>query len=323
MFEIRTLGENDKISTPGFYAISLDRHHNQPCDGVSVTSGVLRTLELQSPADYWAFSTLNPDRYTKEPTRALITGQAMAAFVEAGEEGLQRSFLKLPENKPNKPTQAQIDKYDEGNPTPAGKKSVEFWRRVEEDHREVLTAEEWKLITDMGAVVRSDPGAAAALGGHPEVTMAWRDEVNDLWCLARPDQTSFSGLISDYKKVNTQGRAFNGFVCDSRITQHGYDQQMAFADEGFQALTREKPSQVGLVFQWDQPPYHVILRGIEEEDIEIGTFRNRRARRTFRHCLDTGDWWGPGVDIGSYRRPDKLRERLIEEMNTETGMAAE
>ena len=46
MTEIRTLADDEQITEPGFYAISLDRHHSQPCDGPSVTSGVLRKMEL-------------------------------------------------------------------------------------------------------------------------------------------------------------------------------------------------------------------------------------------------------------------------------------
>ena len=75
MTQILTLKDDEKIAEPGFYAISLDRHHNQPCDGPSVTSGVLRAMELQTPADVWAFSRLNPDRFEKEQTTALPIGR--------------------------------------------------------------------------------------------------------------------------------------------------------------------------------------------------------------------------------------------------------
>lgn len=312
--QIRVLGLEEKIREPGFYQLPIERHHSQPCDGPSVTSTVLRKLTMGSPADYWAFSALNPDRFERVETRALVTGQAMAAYIEAGEDGLAERFWILPEDKPNRPTAAQIKAIEEGRGTEAGFKSLDFWNRVAKDPRQVLTRDEWELISAMGRVVRTDPAAQATLGGLPEITMAWFDEPSQLWCLSRPDQMSFDGMISDYKKVNTQGRPFTAQACDQKITAYGYDQQMGFAAEGFERLTGESPSAVGLVFQQDEPPYSVILRAVSEEDLQLATFQNAEARALFRQCLDSGHWPGPGEVIGTYRRPDWLREKILETM---------
>jgi len=311
---IHKLGPDELITEPGFYELPIERHHGQPCDGISVTSSTQRKIEKGSPADVWATHVLNPDRYPSQDTDALRMGRAMASFIEGGPEKLEDDFLVLPDNKPNRPMQSQIDKYDAGNPTPAGKKSVEFWRKVEADPRDILSEAEWDEITSMGRVLANSPDASAALGGTPEITMAWRDEVNDLWCLARPDQLSFDGMLSDYKKINTQNRPLTTYTIDARIAQHGYDMQMAFAAEGFHALTGVWPSKVGLIFQWDQPPYHVVLRAIDDEDLSIGTFLNREARALFRHCLDNGNWFGPGEVIGSFQRNSKARDALLERM---------
>jgi len=316
IFEIREIGPDEKITEPGFYRIPMAQHHGQPCDGISVTSSVLRKMELQTPADVWEFHQLNKDRWESDDSDALRMGRAMAALIEGGSEELERHFIVLPKNKPNKPTEGQMTAYRNGKGTEAGIRSVEFWAEVNKDPRDIVTETEWALMCDMGKVLAKDPAASAALGGQPEITMAWYDDLSDLWCLARPDQVEFSGMISDYKKVNTQGRPFNHSVCDNRTTQHGYDMQMAFACEGFNALTDEWPGQVGLVFQTDKRPHHVILRGMEDEDISIGMFRNRRARMRFRECYDLGHWPGPGEDIGTYRRPEWQREKLLEEMNT-------
>ena len=314
--EIRTLADDEQITEPGFYQISLDRHHDQPCDGVSVTSGVLRKMILETPADVWAFSKLNPDRWPEEDRTALRLGRAMAAWVEGGMEEVEKHFLMLPEDKPRKPTPAQIKAYAEGRATDAGKLSVEFWRDVENDYRDHITNAEEKMIRDMGRVLADDPAACAVMGGIPEITMAWRDERTGLWLLARPDTVSFDGSMSDYKKVNTAGSPFNYRLCDRRITQHGYDMQMAFAAYVFGKLTGEYPTSVGLVFQWDKPPHHVILREIIEEDLRLAEFRNRQAIDQFAHCLNAGYWPGPGDDVGAYQRPDWLRDQILEEMQT-------
>lgn len=315
--EIRTLGPDEKITEPGFYQISLDRHHAQPCDGPSVTSGILRKMELESPADVWAFHMLNPDRWVKPQTAALRLGRAMAAYVEGGMEAVAQHFAVLPADKPNKPTAAQIAAYDEGRATDAGKRSVEFWRAVEADPRDPLTEAEQKMIGDMGKVLAADPGACAAMGGIPEVTMAWKDEITGLWLLSRPDTVSFDGMMTDYKKLNTQGRPFNHRLIDNRITDHGYDMQMALAADVFERLTDDRPEVVAIVGQWDAPPHHVIVREILDEDLRMASFRNRRAIARFAECLASNYWPGPGDDVSYYRRPEWQREMILQQMQTE------
>jgi hypothetical protein len=315
-YPIRTLAPGEKISEPGFWNIPMHVHHGQPCVGPSVTSGVLRRMELATPADVWAKHLLNPNRWPDEDKTALRLGRAMAAMVEGGVEELARHFLVLPADKPRQPTEAQIAAYDAGKGTEAGIRSVEFWRAIAADPRDPLTDAEQEMILNMGRVLLEDPAACAVMSGLPEISMVWQDEITGLWVLSRPDTVSFDGTVSDYKKINTQGRPFNHRVVDDRITQFGYDMQMALACEGFEQLTREWPGIAAIVAQWDAVPHHVIPREISEEDLRFGQFRNRRALNRFAECLESGDWPGPGADTGAYQRPEWQRLKLLDEMQT-------
>lgn len=315
MPDIRTLAEGELISEPGFYAIPLEQHHNQPCDGPSVTSGVLRKMELETPADVWAFSKLNKQRWEDEPmTPALRMGVAMALYVEGGKKAVLGKFNVHPDDKPRKPTLAQSKAYDDGKASEAATKSVEYWRKVDASPSAYLTPAELELICNMGKVLEQDPAASAVMDGIPEVTMAWKDERTGLWLLSRPDTVSFDGSMSDYKKMNTSGKPFNYRLVDHRITDHGYHQQMAFAAYVFECLTGIWPQSVGIVAQVDKPPHSIILREIGEEELRIGHFQNMRAVTRFAECLESGIWPGPGDDVGAYRMPEWLRERLVEEM---------
>ena len=316
MTEIRTLGPADKINAPGFYSIPLSVHHGQPCDGISVTSGVLRQMELATPADVWAFHAMNPDRWERKETDALRMGVAMALYVEGGVERVLQGFRIHPEDKPRKPTKTQIAAYEAGKGTEAGTASVEYWRAVDAEPDDWLTEAEFETICTMGRVLASDPAAAAVMGGIPEVTMAVQDERTGLWLLARPDTVSFDGAVTDYKRMNTQGKPFNYRVVDQRITQYGYDMQIGFAAWVFEALTGTWPGVAGIVAQSDAAPHHVILREISEEDLRIGNFRNRRAIDRFAECLASNHWPGPGEDVGAYQRPEWQRLMLLEQMNT-------
>jgi hypothetical protein len=280
---------------------------------------VLRQMELATPADVWAFHQLNPDRWERKESDALRLGVAMALFVEGGAENVLTGFSIHPEDKPRKPTKAQIEAYDEGRATEAGKASVEYWRAVDANPDDYLTAAEFETICTMGAVLARDPAASVVMGGLPEVTMAVQDERTGLWLLSRPDTVSFDGAVTDYKKMNTQGEPFSYRIVDQRITKHAYGMQIGFAASVFEALTGEWPGVAGIVAQSDAPPHHVILREIAREDLEIDNFRNRRAIDRFHECLTSGVWPGPGDDVGAYQRPEWQRTMLLEQMNT--GMA--
>jgi hypothetical protein len=317
VMEIRTLGPGELIEEPGFYQISLERHHNQPCAGVSVTSGILRKMDLETPADVWAFHALNPDRWGRDETDALRLGAAMAYLVEGGKDALLEAFAVHPEDKPRKPTAAQVLAYDEGRASEAAVASVEYWREVEDSPSRWLTAPEFDLLMTMRSVLQDDPAALAVMGGVPEVTMAWHDEATDLWCLARPDTINFDGTVTDYKKMSGGGMPFTHRLVDRRITDFGYDMQLAFAAEGFERLTGSWPAMAAIIAQSDRPPHHVILREIAEDDLRLGQWRNRRALRRFRACLDSGHWPGPGEDTGAYVRPEWQREQILSLMASE------
>lgn len=285
MIDICTLSDDEKITEPGFYRITLDRHHNQPCDGVSVTSGVLRTMELATPADVWAFHKLNPERFEQPETTPLRMGRAMAAYIEGGMDEVRKNFFILPEDKPRRPTPQQIKAYEDGSATDAGRRSVEFWREVDAHEHPPLGDTEVELIEAMGKVLARDPLAQHVMGGIPEVTMAVQDERTGLWLLARPDTVSIDGTVSDFKKMATRGDVFSYRLVDRRITQHGYHMQLAFAAEVFECLTGSWPELAVIVAQMDSPPYHVIAREIAEDDLRKGQFQNRRAITRFHECL--------------------------------------
>ncbi|MDB6151491.1 MAG: hypothetical protein JWQ44_2939 [Chthoniobacter sp.] len=317
MFDIRTLAAGEKISDPGFYNIPLSQHHNQPCAGVSVTSGILRTMHEKTPADVWAFHVLNPNRWVRKETDALRLGVAMALLVEGGPEKVLTAFSIHPDDKPRRPTPAQRKACSEGRGTDAAVQSVEYWDAVDTNPDDYLTQEEFETILTMGEVLMQDEAAKSILGGLPEVTMAWQDERTGLWVLSRPDTIHPEGIVTDYKKIATQGKPFNGYLVDQRIRAHRYDMQIALGAEGMERLLGEWPSAAGIIAQCGEAPHHVIIRSMSEEVLRMGQFHNRRALDRFAECLKSNHWPGPGEHVGSFHWDDATWARMIEEMNTQ------
>jgi hypothetical protein len=317
MVEIRTLKEGEKITENGFYDIPLSQHHGQPCDGVSVTSGVLRKMELASPADVWAHHQLNPKRKAVRTTHAMHIGGAMAAYIAGGKDELQKQFYCLRKGHPKRPTDAQWVAYLEKRWSPAVIKSCEAWAKVETNDRPALTFEDRATIYEMGEVLRQDPAAMAVMHGLPEVTMAVFDEASQIWLLARPDTVSLTGFSSDYKKIATRGGYFHKGVVDKRITEGGFDMQMGLADICFTKLMGQPLQTAGIIAQWSEYPYHVIPRGFTELELEEGRALNLHHAMEFRKSLDSGYWAGPAEEIGDYQRPDYRRRQINRRLGRE------
>ena len=315
MIEIRQLKPGEKITEPGFYNIPLHVHHNQPCDGVSVTSGVLRGMDpdLGSPADVWAFHKLNPDGRKKPASRAMHQGAAMAALIAGGGTELQRQFFVADKKVPRRPSEQQWDQYHRGRLfQKTTLDACEYWEEVNNGDRPHLTYDDTMLLVDMAKVLQNDAAAMAAIAGLPEITMAAYDEQTDLWLLSRPDTVDPDhAAMSDYKKISTRGEPFTARILDERICRFGYDAQMGFAADVYSRLTGNWPENVGIIGQSDAYPYHVIPRALTEQQLVEGMQMAQLSAKRFRQCLDSGHWPGPGEDIGEYRRPD-WRQKQIE-----------
>lgn len=309
MIEIRDLGPDEKITEPGCYRMPLEQHHNQPCIGVSVTSSVLRTLEYGTPADVWWASVLNPDRYEAKERAALWMGRAMHAWIEGGEEVLKRDFIVLPESCPKRPTEAQLNAE---NPSPSSVKAMSFWEKVwarqKATGKDLITHSEFETIKLMGEALARDPLATAVIGGEPEITMAYQDEETGLWVLSRLDNMTWDGLLSDYKKISTQGDYLTPQICKYRTWKHGYHMQLALGAEAYFKLTGNWPTDCALVYQMDSVPYHSLTLALGQKALYWGMVANHRSMRLFRKCLDEGHWPGPGEDPQEFGLTDKQDE---------------
>lgn len=309
--EIVTLKLDEKITKPGFYRMPLAQHHNQPCDGVSVTSSVLRTLEVGTPADVWAFSLLNPDRSEAPERKALKMGTAMHSWVEGGEDAVRRDFIILPEDAPSRPS----DRLRRAaSPSAETLKRINFWTKVEARQaatgRPVITTADLEDIKARGRALDRDETAKAVIGGEPEITMAWIDDETGLWVLSRLDNMTFDGLLSDFKLVSARGNPFRPGLCHRRISDHCYYMQMALGAESMWRLTGEWPTDCALVFQMEAVPYHCHTVVIGDEELALGVSLNHRALRVFRECLDSGRWPGPGDVISTYTFTEGHRKAL-------------
>lgn len=262
----------NKITKNGVYDIEIDRYHNDPhlCDGPSISSSGLRTLLLECPARYWAFSPYNPNRFPDESTKALDVGRAAHCLV-LGEPEFNAHFI--------------ISPYDEFR-----SKESRAWR--DEQTRTVLKAEDFELVKILAEVQRRSAQAMRAFqDGKPEVSLIWKDEETGIWLKARPDwlpnkpQERFIVEFKSALSLDPRRWAASAFG-------FGYHMQAALQIDGVKACMGVDPIGVAHCVQEKDPPYLCELRLFQPDHIEWGRKQYRRALKLFAHCMKTGEWPG-------------------------------
>jgi hypothetical protein len=252
-----------KVDRPGVYDIPIDDYHAQPCVGPSISASGLRTILLDSPAHYWAESSLNPNA-EKADTYALRFGRAAHAFA-LGEPEFAKLFV--------------ISPYDEFRSNEA-----KDWRKAQT--RAVLKAKELDEIAAMAASLRAQPSVAGAFqgGGKVEQSLIWQDEETGIWLKARPDWLPDDPAFYFAQEYKTAQSAEPG-KASRQAFDLGYDMQAALALDGIRATMGVEPLGIAHVVQEKTAPYAASLLMFDKPQIEFGRKRYRAALGRFSECL--------------------------------------
>ena len=282
-----------KIIKPGQYErVPMADYHGDLCAGPSVSSSGLRTIFTQSPAHYFVTSYLNPDREEEEDKEAFVLGRA-AHHLLLGEDDFSTSFIMRPE------------RFDSWRT-----KEAKEWKAQEEANgRTVLLPSQFDQIRGMArSLAKHDLIEAGILNGQIEQTLAWRDKETGIWLKARPDAIpSDSGDGADLKTT----RHF-GFDLDNSAAKLRYDMQGALVKIGFKEVLGLTLQSFSLIFVETKKPHCVDVLTLHGEDLEQAEKDLRVALRTFAHCLETGDWFGPSGsqhDARFLAFPQRIREQ--------------
>jgi hypothetical protein len=280
------------IETPGLYRMPLEKYHTQCCIGPSVSSSGLRTIENDCPAEYWAFSSMNPYAYEKKKSHALNFGSAAHCLI-LGDESFDERYALRP------------SKWSDWR-----KKEAQEWRAEQEAAGLiVVTPEDLDHIAKMAKVLAKHPlNAAGLFDGEAEVSMIWQD-VTGIWLKARPDILPPSGDVADFKTcASAEPRD-----CLRDVTKMGYHMQMALCMEGMRQFGMD-PQAALLLFVQKTPPYYCTPIEIDEDALYWAAALNRRAIDTFARCYETGEWPDyTNGDIKTYSIPEYVHQLLSEQ----------
>lgn len=225
---------------PGiYYDLSSEEYHADP----ALSSSGIKTL-LKKPLKYWHNSPLNANR-KQEDSQAMKVGRAFHTMLLEPEKFNEEFSIK-----PNVQSTTTAGMVGAG------------------DYQDMLEAVK---------VVRGDVTIAPLLtGGHPEVSIFWRDEETGVMCRVRFDYLP-KRIGVDYKTTTDVSRESIGYA----IADYRYDLSAAMYLDGLNQAGLMGDDHLGfvLLFQEKKAPYLCEAVRLSEDLLAIG-------RRDFRHGLD-------------------------------------
>lgn len=237
---------------------------------------------LRSPSHYQAWLN-QPD----DDSKAKRLGRLVhLAFLEPAK--FESLVVLMPEDAPDKPTQAMLDAYAAGSTKqkPETIARIKWWEEFNAKvtpGSEVISRDEYSLISD---ITTSAEGALAS--AKPDTSM-WQVEsplhkdIGGCIIKGRPDLvTTINGELAVVDLKTTEDAAPGPFSRD--INAYKYHMQGAWYLE----LTRAKAFYIVAVEK--QPPYAGIVYCLSEEAIAAGKALMSEAVDTYKLCLTLNRW---------------------------------
>lgn len=311
------------VPGPGQYEMSMEHYHSQACcPGVSVSSSGLRKILLESPADFWAFSDLNDDRFEKPSSEAFTFGRAAHALL-LGDEDFHAKFAVVPASAPPKPLPSQIVARLEGRVSASAQERFDFWDEFDAETagKELLSENDLTHIMRISEALKAHEIVPLLMEGQAEQSLIWEDEATGIWLKSRLDILSATGDLADLKSTAQK----SPHLIKRDIGKHGYDMQLALgtmALENVLGVPFTPETYAGraalLLFVYKQPPYHVMPIEIDFESLHYARIKCRAAIDRMYECLKSGVWPGPFDGILTYTTPAWEVEEITEKQSLGT-----
>jgi PDDEXK-like domain of unknown function (DUF3799) len=264
------------IDRPGLFDIPLGWYHDSCTAGPSISSSGLRQIELYSPAHYWAYSPLNPERIIE-------ADDTEAAYLRVGRAA---HMLLLEPDRFKSEIVTRPPQWDSWRT-----KDSKTWRAAAQAKgMTVLDPREYETVVGIAASLRGSPvHREGILDGHIEASLIWKDGPTGVWLKARPDAIPTSSNMLVDLKVTTDARPR---ATGRKVRELAYDMQLALAGVGMQRVLGRTVDHCNLVFIETDPPHAMRNAPIGDSMIWWAMRRNRRAINLFATCLRQHDWPG-------------------------------
>lgn len=212
-----------------------------------------------------------------EKTKALIVGSAFHCLVLEPEK-FESEYCVMPQG------------YD--GRTASGKA---FKKAAEDRGLEILTFDEYEMISGMATSVLSDPYCQLLLSGEKEMSYYWTDEDTGVNVKCRPDcRTDLKNCSAIVDLKSCENAQIDAFIRD--IFKYGYDLQAAQYTTGVE-LFEKKSHKFVLIAVEKKSPYAVLVLDFdevfngEEKAIIKGVDKFREYLGLVAECRMTEIWY--------------------------------
>lgn len=212
-----------------------------------------------------------------EKTKALIIGRAFHCLVLEPEK-FDEEYCVMPQG------------YD--GRTSSGRA---FKAAAEERGLEILTFDEYEMLTGMATSVLSDPYCQLLLSGEKEISYYWTDEDTGVKVKCRPDcRTDLKNCSVVVDLKSCENAQIDAFIRD--IFKYGYDLQAPQYLTGVE-LYEKKPHKFVFIAVEKKPPYAVLVLDFdevfngEEKALIKGYDKFREYLGLVAECSMTGVWY--------------------------------
>lgn len=273
--EIRTAGE--RIAEPGFYAMTAEHYHADPCPQPSLSNSVAKLL-LECPRKAWeAHPRLHPDLAPDEPDEKLDFGTVAHIMLL----GKGRDIVTV--DAADWRTKAAKEAREEA--CAAGKVAI--------------LPHQMNRAEAMASAVRRQIGRVtdcrkAFDEGNPEIVMAWQS--GPTWLRSMVDWIEprrATGHVVIYDLKTTAASAAPHAVSRLLYGQQ-YEIQAAFIEAGVEALIPEARGMVivRFVVVENEPPHLATVVELDAAGTTIGRKKLAAALALWQRCRERDDWPG-------------------------------
>lgn len=256
-----------------------------------------------------------------EASEPMLIGAAAGAFILEGQKAFDDRYVVLPKDAPDRPTTRQLTA---AKPSPATVETIKWWEAFLALNvgRQVLTQEQWKLVTTLLAATRRNPQFVELTSrGQPEVTFRIRGE--KFAVQVRPDWWNEEGCaLTDGQPYVLDLKTIAELPQDDpehlskHIANYGYHRAAYLYSEIAAVASKWAPDRPRprffLGFVEKAEPFHCEVVELTDLDVEIGQREVTHSLLQLRRCMDTGVWMPKPVGIRRVSLPTYYVRRSLE-----------
>jgi hypothetical protein len=285
----------------GIYTMAAEEYHRDPCDVPSLSASIAHVICSQSPLHAWAkHSRLNPD-FKREEQAGWDIGTCAHALLLEGAAAVD--VIEAPDWRSKGAQLARENARAEG--------------------RIALLAKHYDGVQAMVGAAKIqlsnlDIDPQPFTDGKPEQTLVWEED--GATCRARLDWLRDDrATIDDYK--STKGSA-NPEAWTRTLYQIGADIQAAMYLRGLAAVNMDGLSlydqpEFRFIVQETYAPYALSVVSLGPAALEIANRKVEYAIRTWRECLEKGEWPGYSSQVCVADLPPWEENRWLEKEERE------